>query len=318
MTSYYAPTIPLTVDISYDVPAVDPAYIGEQHDILVACDHSRLLYCFRDGAVAWTKSMPNSWPRGLDAFEGLLFYADGQDIVVANPKTGFEHKRQSLGAVINGIKVTRYADVTYVTVCFDTNATQNVKVYTWASLALTSFFTNPHSAAYPRCAFFYAGWLFIADTFGHRVYAADKLSGGMRNSTQVYYPNYIEPIAADQVRICAEHENRVFVWDYSPTDTRTMELCAPVAPYNDITKTRDEIIALESGTGVSPGYTPPKSACAKEYAGSVTLYSQNSATMTPYGLLVADTDNHRVILVRGGVVVAEITGFNNPVTAVMA
>ena len=40
--------------------------------------------------------------------------------------------------------------------------------------------------------------------------------------------------------------------------------------------------------------------------------------MTPYGLLVADTDNHRVILVRNGAIVASISGFNNPTTAVMS
>ena len=34
--------------------------------------------------------------------------------------------------------------------------------------------------------------------------------------------------------------------------------------------------------------------------------------------LVADTDNHRVILVRSGQVVASITGFNNPTMAVMS
>lgn len=317
MSSYYAPTIPLTVDISYGAPANPPAYSGEQHDILVASDHGRILECFRGGSRVWSKSMPNSWPRGLDVFEGLMLYAEGQDIVIANPATGFEHKRQSLGAIINSIKVTRYSGVTYVTVCFDTNGTQNVKVYTLANLALTHFFTNPHSAGNPRCAYFYAGWLFIADTFGHRVYAVDKVSGGMRNSTEVYYPNYIEPIASDQVRICAEHENRVFVWDYYPTDSRTMVLSAPVAPYNDMTKTKADIVSLESGTGVTPGYTPPKSACAQEYAGDMTLYSPNSASMTPYGLLVADTDNHRVILVRDGSVVASISGFNNPVTAVM-
>lgn len=317
MPSYYAPSVPLTVDISYGAPSNPPIYSGEQHDIVVASDHGRTMYGFRDGLLAWSKAMPNSWPRAVDVFEGLMFYGDGADLVIANPDTGYEHKRQAMGAIVNGIKITKSGGVVYVTVCFDTNAVQNVKVYAWANFTLTLFFTNPHSAGYPRCAYFFAGWLFIADTFGHRVYAVDKASGGMRNSTAVYYPNYIEPVAADVVRVCAEHENRVFLWDYYPTDSRTMELCAPVAPYNDLTKTKADIIALESATGVSPGYTPPKSACAQEYAGEMTLYSPNSATMTPYGLLVADTDNHRVILVRDGAVVAQISGFNNPVTAVM-
>lgn len=317
MTSYYSPTVPGTVNITYGPPAQSPVYTGEQHNIAVACDLGREMYAFKAGSIAWQKSMPSSWPRALDVFEGLMLYADGQNLVVCNPATGFVHQSYNLGAVINAVKVIRYGTTTYVSVCFDTTGAGSVKLYTWSNMALTLAFTNPHSASNPRGAYYYAGWMFIADTFGHRVYAVDVASGGMRNSTDVYYPNSIEPIASDKVLVCAEHENRVFEWDYYPTDVRTMLMSAPVVPYNDISKTKADIVSLESGTGVSPGYTPPKSACAKEYAGAMTLYSPNSARITSQGLLIADTDNHRVILVRNGAVVTEITGFNNPVTAVI-
>ncbi len=315
MTSYYAPTIPLTVNITYGTTGV-PVYSGEQHDIAVASDHGRSLHVFRNGVVAWSRTMPNSWPRALDVFEGLMFYGDGALIVVCNPLTGFVHRTYSMPAIVNAIKVVRYGGSVQITVCFDSNGPHSVRVYSWQDFNLTQVFSNSHIARNPRGAYTFAGWLFVADTFGHRVYAVDLASGAMRNSTPVYYPNTIEPITSDRVRICAEHENRVFVWDYWPTDTREMELCAPVLPYSDITATRDQIIAAESGTS-APGYNPPKSACAQEYAGDLTLYSPNSATMTPYGLLVADTDNHRVILVRGGSIVAQIAGFNNPTNAVL-
>lgn len=313
--SYYSPALPGTVNQvigSAGTPTMD----GEQHDIAVACDLGRTLHVLRGGAVAWQRDFPSSWPRALEVFEGLMFYGLGGSLVVCNPLTGFVHRSYSMPAVVNAIKVTRFGGVTYVAVCFDTGGGGSVRVYRWQDFSLTQIFVNSHAAQNPRGAYVFAGWLFIADTFGHRVYAVDLASGAMRNSTPVYYPNTIEPIASDRVRICAEHENRVFVWDYWPTDTREMEMCAPVLPYSDITATRDQIIASESGTA-APGYTPPKSACAVEYAGDITLYSPNSATMTPHGLLIADTDNHRVILVRDGQIVMRATGFNNPVNAVM-
>ena len=316
MTSYYAPTVPVTVNTTYGTTGT-PVYTGEQHDIAVASDHGRSLHVFRNGAVAWSRSMPNSWPRALDVFEGLMFYGDGSQIVVCNPQTGFVHRTYPMPAIVNAVKATRFGGVVHLTVCFDINGANSVRVYRWQDFALTQIFSNSHIAKNPRGAYSFAGWVFVADTFGHRVYAVDMASGAMRNSTPVYYPNTIEPISSDKVRICAEHENRVFVWDYYPTDTREMELCAPVLPYSDITVTRDQIIAQEWRTATGD-YSPQKSACAMEYAGPVTLYSPNSATMTPHGLLVADTDNHRVILVRNGAIVASISGFNNPTTAVMS
>jgi len=314
--SYYAPSIPQTVGVSFG-EFMPPEYSGEPFDIVVACDLGRAIYGFRDGAVAWSKHFPASWPRALDVFEGLMFYGDGTNIVVCNPQTGFVHRTYPMPAVVNAIKVTRFGSVVYVTVCFDINGANSVRVYRWQDFALSQFFSNSHVAKHPRGAYCYAGWVFVADTFGHRVYAVDMASGAMRNSTPVYYPNTIEPVSSDKVRICAEHENRVFIWDYYPSDTREMELSAPVLPYSDITVTRDQIIAQEWRTATGD-HSPQKSACAMEYAGPVTLYSPNSATMTPHGLLVADTDNHRVILVRNGAIVASISGFNNPTTAVMS
>lgn len=313
--SYYAPSVPITANQVIGSVGT-PAMFGETHNIAVACDLGRTIHAFRGGAVAWQRDFPGSWPRALDVFEGLMFYGDGMNIVVCNPQTGFVHRTYAMPAIVNAIKVTNYGGVTYLTVCYDINGANSVRVYRWQDFALSQVFSNSHVAKNPRGAYCYAGWVFIADTFGHRVYAVDMASGAMRNSTPVYYPNTIEPVASDKVRICAEHENRVFVWDYYPTDSREMEMCAPVLPYSDITATRDQIIASESGTA-APGYTPPKSACAVEYAGDITLYSPNSATMTPHGLLIADTDNHRVILVRDGQIVMRATGFNNPVAAVM-
>lgn len=317
MTSYYSPSVPGTVNITYGAPATPPVYWGENHNMIVACDLARTIYAFCDGAIVWQKAFPNSWPRGLAMFEGILFFADGATLVLANPKTGHEHARYPMGAQISGISVIKQTSgEVFVTLAFEGSGSGKVRVYRLSNLQLSQISSCSHSVNNPRSAYACFGWVFVADTFGHRVFAYDLASGAMRNSTPVYYPNMVEPVAADRVRICAEHENRIFVWDYHPSDTREMEMCAPVLPYCDITATRDQIITGESGTA-APGYTPPKSACAAEYAGDLTLYSPNSATMTPHGLLIADTDNHRVILVRGGQIVAKIEGFNNPTNAVL-
>ena len=49
MTSYYAPTVPITTGITYGTTGT-PVYTGEQHDIAVASDHGRSLHVFRNGA----------------------------------------------------------------------------------------------------------------------------------------------------------------------------------------------------------------------------------------------------------------------------
>lgn len=314
MYSYYSPG-GQTENISYGPNGSPSSFYGENISAVIACDLGRRLFAVSDGKMLWQKDMPSSWPRGLCVFEGICFYADGQYIVAINPKTGFEFIRLDVGIIINAIDIREEGGVTYVTLCLSSAGVDSVRIYTLSNLNLTLFYSNPIPASNPRGAYFLGLWLFVADTFGHEVYAVDTRSGIKTISTEVYYPNSIEPVAIDEVRICAEHENRVINWRYTD-NRRILEFSAPIALFNDVTNTKQDIVNLESTTAASSPPTPPKSQCAKEYNSEQTIYSPNSAKKYGDDLLIADTDNHRVIVIRDGQVVTEISGFNNPVTAV--
>lgn len=329
--AYYDPTVPITANAAAaqaaGAPSTAPVFTStEKPDMIVASDFSRRVYGFVGGVQAWTRDYPGKWPRGVDVFEGLAYIANGTSIDVVNPKTGFLHTTISVPSApgnINSIRVTKWNGSTWLTLAFDTSGSGSVRAYTMSSFTLTQYLSSSHSAQYPRCAFVDVGWIWVADTFGHRVYAIDLASGAMRPSQgaiSVYYPNTVDfiPGSPDKIIVCAEHENRVFEWDYSPSTVFTMKKCAPVAPYNDMTKTKADMVSGEAATVDSGStFTPKKSQCAIECSGSDTLYSPNSARLYGNDLLVADCDNQRVVMFRSGTLVAEITGFNNPVTAVL-
>lgn len=288
--------------------------------MVVACDLSKRVYGFVDGQVAWQWD-DSLWSRALALFEGLVFIGTGTSIIAANPRTGYFHRVMTVPNApsdIVGLSITEFDGDIWVVCCFDGGGPGTVRGYRMQHLDLTEIFVNPIPAQYPRHAEMAGGWIFVCETFGHRVYTVTTY-GSERESTDVYYPNYVQTLnGGAQALITAEHENRIIRWDYTATPETSLEMAAPVAPFNDPLKTKDDIIAEDAGTSdPNSPYDPKKSLCAKESAGSVTLYSPNSARLYGDDLLISDTDNHRVIIHRNGQIVTEVTGFNNPVTAVL-
>jgi hypothetical protein len=300
---------------------------GDFKDMIVSCDLSRRVYGYVNGAVKWFRDYPTTWPRGGDVYQGIAFLANGTSIDLVCAYSGTLIRTISglnLPANINGIRVSEWNNQVWVTLALDENSAGSVRLFTLSGSTvcgwtLTHHSTNTHSAGNPRDAVVIAGWVFVADTFGHRVYAYDIASGAMRDSTDVYYPNSVHAITPAIIRICAEHENRVFDWKYSPAPVeRTMVYSAPVAPFNDITKTMADIVAVEANTfDPASTFTPKKSLCATEAAGLNTLYSPNSARMKGNDMIVSDTDNGRVLVINNGTIITEVVGFNNPVNAVL-
>lgn len=320
--SYYSPGGVTEGITTYAPPLSEIEVSGEPRNMVVVSDQPKRLYGIVDGVPKWAQAFP-TYIRALCHFEGMIFVASGATattIDVLNPTTGWRHRTIAVpGATtaIRGISVTRYDGHVWMVLCFASEGAGSVRVYKMVDLTLTHFLTNPHPAAYPRHAELMDGWVFICDTFGHRVYAI-TLTGIMRASVEIYYPNHIHMIASEWGLITAEHENRIVRWQYSPSVSFDIAYGAPVAPFNDPTKRKADIVAVEATT-LDPAsvYTPKKSLCAVEAQGEDTLYSPNSARLYGGDLLISDTDNHRVIIVRDGVIVTEITGFNNPVTSIL-
>jgi len=293
---------------------------GEPRDMVVACDQARRIYGIVGGVAVWKRDYPLSWPRAMAMFQGLLFNGTGTSIEVINARTGYLHRVMTVPnapSAVYGISVTEHAGQTWVILCFGGEGAGTVRGYTMQHLQLTEAFINPQVAKNPRHAELMAGWVFVCDTFGHRVYGV-TLGGAMRDSVAVYFPNHVHMLASNVGLICAEHENRIVRWQYSPTVEFSIEVGAPVAPFNDPTKRKSDIVAIEATT-LDPAsiYSPRKSLCSEEAQGGCTLYSPNSARLYGTDLLVADTDNHTVKVFRAGSVVTKVSGFNNPVTALL-
>jgi hypothetical protein len=322
--SYYAPSIKMTVPspIPIGMPTAPLTVNGAMPDCVVACDMGRAVIGIVDGQEAWRKDFAPRYPRSLDVFEGLAFMGIGSSLQAFNPRTGHFHRNISVPAAaaeIRGLRITRAGDGTvYVAIGFNMSGAGSARLYRMDNLSLTHIFTSPYIAQYPRCAEWCLGWLFVCDTFGHRVYGVDVASGGMRDSVEVYFPNYIEMLSPETGLITAEHENRIIEWTYHPSVSVQLAATAPVTPFDDVLNDKTIIEAQEAGTfDPNSAFTPPKSLCAVEASGTNTLYSPNSARKLLNGdLLIADTDNHRVVVWSGGAVVAEATGFNSPVTAI--
>lgn len=321
--SYYTPGAG-TSGVTTNKPALSSlAVSGEARSMVVASDMSRRVYGIVDGVPTWVLDNPNYFVRGLCLFEGLVFIPSnyGTSIHVINPRTGWIHRTIAVPnapSAIRGISIAHYAGETWMVLCFAGNGVGNVRVYKMVDLVIAQCLSNPNVANEPRHAELIGGNVFICDTFGHRVYGI-TLAGVLHNSVDIYFPNHIHMLANDVGLITAEHENRVIRWQYSTNpDGFSIEYGAPVAPFNDPTKRKADIIAGEVAT-IDPAsvYTPKKSLCAVEAQGEDTLYSPNSARLYGGDLLISDTDNHRVIIVRDGVIVTEITGFNNPVTSIL-
>ncbi|WP_417423634.1 PQQ-binding-like beta-propeller repeat protein [Hoeflea sp.] len=323
--SYYSPgsgTVPNPQPLG--MPPGPAVCAGEPINVVVACDLGRAIVGIVDGQEAWRVNYPNHWPRAIEIFEGLLYVGIGGRIYAFNPKTGFMHREIVIPnppANIVGLRITRWnGSEPHVACTFDLNGAGSVAVYTLSEMTLTTVFVNPQIAIHPRCAEWLGGWVFVCDTFRHLFYAVDVASGGAwRVSTEIYYPNYVQMISVEEALITEEHSNRIVRWKYTDPESFIVECAAPVAPYGDPSKRVADIMAAENGTLYpDSAFTPKKSLCSDEAQGAkLTLYSPNSARLYGDDLLISNTDNHHVIVVRDGVVVTEITGFNNPVTAVL-
>lgn len=283
--------------------------------IAVACDLGRKVYCINEGKVVWEKDFPESWPRAMTLFDGILYVADGRYILGLSPETGFCHFKNELGNVINSLNFKVEAGKVLLTVCYDKSGSESVELFEVVEGGFTSVFKNPHKAIHPRSAYYTNAWLFVSDTFGHEVYSVDIRDASKTASLPVYYPNSVKMLSNEEVLICAEHENRIIKWDYTTNEIVNLAGCN-LYPFNTSNVLYPEILELEKHTEADDSFQPHKSIASIENAGINSLYSPNSAEITPEGILVCDTDNHRVVLIKDNIVVESCSGFNNPVNSV--
>lgn len=324
--SYYAPAIRSTVSKDvYWTPDRPPVMSGEHYNMVIACDYAKRIYGMVGGRQAWFKDF-ELWPRGMSLCEGSLYVIDGPSIVALDPMTGIPVLKIDVPgyhARINAVHVARVFGDLRLTLCFDrggdTTMTpgESVHCFRLVDENLVDPYLCTINSIHPRDACItQAGQLLVADTFGGRALLIDPSSDKLIAVTDEYFPNSVQALQDGWVLVCSEHGNRVIIWN-PWTGERRMIFSAPVYPFNDIRLGSQKIRELEVGTGdPNSDVSPARSLCAIQNVGFGTLYSPNSARQRDGAILVADTDNHRVIVLLDGRIVTEVRGLNNPVNAV--
>lgn len=324
-TSYFSPGNG-TVNFDYE-PGL-PVVTGEQRNMVVVCADPKTVWGIVDGAVAWHRTEVQH-VRGAMTFEGMVLYGCGKQIKAVNPATGFVWRTWTFQKHVTALWAGHLTNGPTLAVGYETLGgpdpqvyANHVELFQIAGDDLQSIHLVAEPINNARGLYVQDGRVVIAETFGRRVVVTKVSTGYLEKSTWVTYPNDVRPLPDGRVLVTSEHGNRIFKWD-PVTDARELVLGAPVAPFNDITTTRDEIEAAISDTaavapGYSPVYDPPKQNVAQEYhPGAISLYAPNCALLDDAGhLIVADTDNSRVIAVRDGTIVTEVR-LNNPVNVAL-
>lgn len=177
---------------------------------------------------------------------------------------------------------------------------------TATSVVLTS--GTEVAATNPRAALLDNNTLYVADTYGHKVTVWDATTGILQATHEVYYPNSLQ-LVGNSLIIASEHANQIQALDLT-TGNRTRLYGCDLDVFNDPNASVADIRAAEaSGQLRLPN---GHSVCQS------VLYSPNMGTLLPSGdLLIADTDNHRVLIVRpDGSIRTEVQNLNNPIKAV--
>lgn len=162
-----------------------------------------------------------------------------------------------------------------------------------------------YPAQYPRDATRSNGLVYVADTFGHRVAIYDEKSATLVDSFEFYFPNSVQIVGRKMI-VAAEHQNQIIEVDLDTRARKSLFGCN-LGVYGNANATVLDVVTAQKDLRRDDG----RSVCEG------VLYSPNHATLYDDGtLLIADTDNHRVLVVKNGKIKTEIRNLNNPTRAV--
>ena len=160
---------------------------------------------------------------------------------------------------------------------------------------------------YPRDAKFDGKKIYVADTFGHRIIVEDILKKEILKDYPSIFPNELQ-INNDFLYIVEEHNDRILSINLK-NDNRKVLLAPPISMFWNT-----DFIQVPKNYLLCKVDDYLKSISSDFCSGSYTLYSPNGFRFIDEGLIVADSDNHRIIYIdKKKNIKTIITGLNNPV-----
>lgn len=191
-----------------------------------------------------------------------------------------------------------------------------VEVYEWDEDRLVvgniKFSSTPIN--YSRSAKFYKNILILADTFGHKLIYQNMSNGVVEFEINMLYPNDIS-VYNDYLYVVEEHFDRVRVFDLLSNDS-FIAMAPPASKlwnsdiwYGNI----DPIDLYGADCQVIDGEMIQYRSYASIFcSGRNTLYAPNGIEVNADGMLIADTDNARIVWFGSGGSITELAGLNNP------
>ncbi|BBT18338.1 hypothetical protein WP8S17C03_43870 [Metapseudomonas otitidis] len=265
-------------------------------DLIVASDIGTNISRFsRKGVLSWRVNTYPKTVRSID-IEGdnIVAHADTDKLVI-NAKTGEIIKTEKNQKIYLFNKISSGLRISGV----DDSGKGMIKIGE-KILSLTT--------KWARDAIVTNNRVYISDTFGHRVIILDRKTLKIISTRAAYFPNDLFLIDGNVILV-EEHANRLI-----NVDTGEIIFACPIwiymqnkSPIENIEKNIEKYNSTEK-----------IGRCAREFMGPNTLYSANSAIYTENTIIVADTDNHRIISIIDGNVVTELQNVNNPVRIMAA
>jgi hypothetical protein len=289
--AHYVPAFGRTADVLYCTPAKPPQLAGGLlgHDVIIVSDMGGVVQRIdSSGRLVWQRRL--SMPRGLDLHGNRLLVGEGSSVRVLSVTSGAELQRYEFDQPI--LMVRHLGNSLYTLMNIEGQGA--VRRYELSENGPRLVRSTPVVTRYPRGIDVGSAGVYVADTFGNRVIRLDSDSLELRAQAAAYFPNSVQ-LMGDHLLVSEEHLNVVSEFRAAPLERMGLLLGCRAHP-----------------VGANLPAAAPVRICRGSSA-AAELYSPNDVFAVDKLVYVADTDNHRVIVFLKGHLVAQLTGFNNPV-----
>jgi hypothetical protein len=255
----------------------------------------------RDGAEMWRTRATQ--PRGAMVAGPYVLVGSRNNILWLNKKNGLVVAQTGFDWPVNGV----WLRGSVLAVAFRTQGAGAVRVYELHGFAARETFRLPSQLNYPRGVYLSEDSLYVAGTFGHKVLRYERRDGGyarLAGSAASFYPNSIRT-SGGRLLVAEEHINQIAQLD---PGSMTRHGAAAGCWNNGQTGTLDQLLAR-----VNEHTSDGESVCRASSPTGHGLLAPNDAVQSSTALYVADTDNSRIVMYKGGVPVAVLSNFNEPV-----
>ncbi len=288
--AHYSEDLKNTIDILRCTPSKAPQLIGGpfNHEFIVVSDLGGVVQRFdTTGNLVWQVRL--SMPRGLDIQGERVLVGEGKKLRVISLKTG-----ENLHSFKFENSILAFREMnSNLFILLDGNGHDIIRQYDFSQYEPRLIRTSRVNSSYARGIDVNSKSIFIADTFSHRIIELDVNTLELKDQIPSYYPNSVQ-LYSNKIIVAEEHLNVISEFNTNPLRLiRTRLGCQNNT--NLVTRPSGE----NSATCIS--------------LNTSELYSPNDAVDLEGRLYIADTDNHRVIEFFDGRVIAELTGFNNPI-----